>query len=188
MPLPEVSPTIDANKLKLRAFRLEDADDLHGIYSDQITMQYWGIAATHSIEESRKLVLRDLEALGNGQAMLWALELKATGKVVGKCTLWQYSEANQRAEVGYILNREYWRGGLMTDALSAMIDYAFSTLGLHRLEADTDDKNVASLALLEKLGFKREGFFRERWYVNETWQHSVMLGLLKQEWRGATPA
>ena len=72
----------------------------------------------------------------------------------------------------------------MTEALTAMINYAFSSLGLHRLEADSDDKNAASLALLEKLGFEREGFFRERWLVNETWEDSVMLGLLKQDWIG----
>jgi RimJ/RimL family protein N-acetyltransferase len=70
----------------------------------------------------------------------------------------------------------------MTEALAAMIDYAFSGLGLHRLEADTDSNNTASLALLEKLGFQREGFFRERWYVNGQRQDSVMLGLLEQDW------
>lgn len=182
MPLPDKIPSIDTKSLHMRAFSIEDADHMHAIYTDKIVMQYWAFAAAKNIEETRDLVLRDIKAAEDGLAIFWALELKATGKVIGKCTLWQISEANQRAEVGYILNRDYWRGGLMTQALTAMINYAFSSLGLHRLEADSDDKNVASLALLEKLGFEREGFFRERWLVNETWEDSVMLGLLKQDW------
>jgi len=185
MPLPDITPTIDTERLTLRTFKLEDTDDLHAIYADDETMKYWGVAASQSKEETRDLVIRDMKAVENGQAMFWALELKETGGVIGKCTLWQYSEANQRAEVGYILSRKYWRGGLMTEALKAMIGFAFSDLNLHRLEADTDDKNLASLALLEKLRFQREGFFRERWYVHGAWQHSVMLGLLKQDWHGS---
>jgi ribosomal-protein-alanine N-acetyltransferase len=185
MPLPDVIPTIETDRLCLRNFEFEDADDMHAIYADVETMKYWSGAASQSEKETRDLVYRDMKAVKDGLAMFWALELKETGEVIGKCTLWQFSEANRRAEVGYILSRKHWRGGLMTEALTAMIDFAFSDLNLHRLEADSDDKNMASLTLLEKLGFQREGFFRERWYVNETWQHSVMLGLLKQEWHGS---
>ena len=70
----------------------------------------------------------------------------------------------------------------MYQALEAVIDFAFNTLELHRIEADVDTENASSLGLLEKLGFRREGLFRERWFVYDEWQDSVMLGLLKQEW------
>jgi len=182
MPLPIETPTLDGERLRLRKLTEEDAADMHALYSDEVAMAYWGTPVTSTIEESRQLLLRDIRAVDNCSALFWAIEWKATGTVIGKCTLWQYSENNQRAEVGYILNRQYWRMGLMTEALEAMIAYAFSELGLHRLEADTDSNNAASLALLEKLGFQREGFFRERWYVNGVRQDSVMLGLLEQDW------
>lgn len=182
VPLPAVSPTLDAGRICLRQLAEEDTGDMHAVYSDEVAMAYWSIAATKTIEETRQLVRRDVEAVEKGLALFWAIEWKQTGAVIGKCTLWQYDESNQRAELGYILNRQYWRMGLMSEALEAMIDYAFSGLRLHRLEADTDANNTASLALLEKLGFQREGFFRERWYVNGQRQDSVMLGLLKTDW------
>ena len=69
----------------------------------------------------------------------------------------------------------------MTQALGAVIEFAFSTLRLHRIEADVDPGNTASLALLEKLGFQREGLFRERWRVHGQWQDSVMLGLIRED-------
>ncbi len=66
----------------------------------------------------------------------------------------------------------------MHQAMDAVIGIAFNELGLHRLEADVDPGNTGSLALLEKLGFEREGLFRDRWYINKHWSDSVMLGLL----------
>lgn len=182
MPLPNKTPVFETDRIRLRALTPEDAHDMHAVYSDEVNMEYWGTTATKNIDETRHLVAKDIKAAETGLAMFWAIELKETGKVIGKCTLWQYSESNQRAEVGYILNRQYWRLGLMSAALEVMINYAFSDLGLHRLEADTDSNNAASLALLEKLGFQREGLFRDRWYVNGQRQDSAMLGLLEQDW------
>jgi len=186
VPLPAAAPILDARRVRLRPLTEDDTGDMHAVYSDEIAMAYWSNTPTKTIAETRQLVVRDVNAEKKGLALFWAIEWKETGAVIGKCTLWQYDENNQRAEVGYILNRRYWRMGLMSEALVAMIDYAFSGLGLHRLEADTDVKNTASLALLEKMGFQREGLFRERWYVNGQRQDSVMLGLLEQDWHSRT--
>ena len=98
--------------------------------------------------------------------------------MIGKCILFRFNHANHHAEIGYILNRNYWRRGLMQQALEAVIEFAFTTLDLHRIEADVDPQNTGSLAILEKLGFEREGLFRERWLHDGAWVDSVMLGLL----------
>ena len=63
-----------------------------------------------------------------------------------------------------------------------MIGFAFSRLGLRRLEADVDPRNVASLRLLERFGFKREGLLRERYCMNAELQDAVLLALLRREW------
>ena len=63
-----------------------------------------------------------------------------------------------------------------------MIAHAFDTLGLHRLEADTDPRNERCLKLLTRLGFREEGRLRERWHVGGEVQDSVLLGLLREEW------
>jgi RimJ/RimL family protein N-acetyltransferase len=71
----------------------------------------------------------------------------------------------------------------MTEALTLLFDFAFETLDFHRLEADADPRNERSLRLLERLGFLREGYFRERYHVAGEIQDSVMLGLLRRDWR-----
>ena len=124
----------------------------------------------------------DLESDAQGKSLCWSITLNDQDAMIGKCILFQFSQANRRAEIGYILNRDYWRRGLMQQALEAVIDFAFDTLNLHRIEADVDTENTGSLGILEKLGFKREGLFKERWFVYDQWQDSVMLALLKREW------
>jgi RimJ/RimL family protein N-acetyltransferase len=70
----------------------------------------------------------------------------------------------------------------MGEALQTLLTYAFEVLELRRLEADVDPRNAASIRTLERLGFKREGFLRERWHVDGEIQDALFYGLLKREW------
>jgi RimJ/RimL family protein N-acetyltransferase len=74
----------------------------------------------------------------------------------------------------------------MSEALRLLVDFAFGSLGLHRLEADVDPRNGPSLRLLERLGFRREGLLRERYHAQGEIQDSVILGLLAPEWQQAS--
>jgi RimJ/RimL family protein N-acetyltransferase len=75
----------------------------------------------------------------------------------------------------------------MREAIAALLDLAFGRLGLNRIEADVDPRNERSLAVLERLGFRREGLLRERHIVAGEIQDSVMLGLLARQWRPTAP-
>jgi RimJ/RimL family protein N-acetyltransferase len=72
----------------------------------------------------------------------------------------------------------------MNEALMAVLKYAFEVLELHRIEADVDPRNTESIKTVERLGFQREGYLRERWQVNGEIQDAYFYGLLKQEWVG----
>ena len=104
------------------------------------------------------------------------------GQMIGTCTLHQIHLQNRRAEVGYALGRPYWGSGYMNEAMHALVDYAFTNMKLHRLEADIDPRNEASAKSLERLGFQREGYLRERWIVGEEISDSALYGLLASEW------
>ncbi|ETP61422.1 hypothetical protein BDSB_27145 [Burkholderia dolosa PC543] len=71
----------------------------------------------------------------------------------------------------------------MSEAASALIEHAFGTLNLRRIEADIDPRNVALARLLERLGFIREGLLRERWIVGDDVSDSALYGLLKSDRR-----
>lgn len=174
--------------LYVRPSKLEDAESMFSMLSDPESMKYWSDQPITEMHEAIEVLNKDLESDAQGNSLCWAVCLAGQNKMIGKCILFQFSDQNHRAEIGYLLNREYWRQGLMQQALTAVIDFAFDTLKLHRIEADVDTENAASLRLLEKLGFKREGLFRDRWFVYNEWQDSVMLGLLKQDWLAKKPS
>jgi RimJ/RimL family protein N-acetyltransferase len=173
---------LHSENLLLRPFVRDDAVAMHRVYSDPEAMKYWSSPPVTELAQAEALVSADMACMAEGQGLFWALTLADSGQVVGKCTLFGVSASNRRAEVGYILDRRFWGRGLMTEAMCAMLDFGFGQLGLHRLEADSDPDNGASLALLEKLGFRREGLFRQRWNIDGEWRDSVMLGLLGTEW------
>ena len=175
-------PLLTTARLQLRGIRKTDSDDLYAIYSDMKTLEYWGNDPAQSPGDAWNKIRKNMKHVEQGTAILWGIALRDDNRLIGTCTIFNINRQNKNAEAGYILNRAYWGKGLMTEALGSMLGYAFKNLGLHRLEADTDPKNAASLALLKKMGFQQEGYFRERWFVHGKWHDSVMLGLLQSEY------
>lgn len=185
MDLTAIPRALQTRDLQLRPSNPSDAEGMFAILSDPESMKYWCKQPVEDLDTAIKVLNKDLDSDAKGNSLCWSITLKGHDKMIGKCILFQFSDPNRRAEIGYILNREYWRRGLMYQALEAVIDFAFDTLNLHRIEADVDTENAGSIGILEKLGFKREGLFKDRWFVYDEWQDSVMLGLLKHEWLAA---
>lgn len=175
-------PTLPAGRVVLRWLTGADIPALFTIFSHPEVMRYWSSAPLKDLGEAQALLEGIQDSFRRKELYQWGVALKAGDKVIGTCTLLHLDPRNRRAEVGYALGRVYWGQGLMSEALGALFDYAFTTLGLHRLEADVDPRNAPSLRILERLGFQREGMLRERWLVGEETQDSLLLGLLDREW------
>jgi len=173
---------IQTQRLRLRPLRPDDAPGMFAIYSDEKTMRYWSSASVGSLEEAAQMVGEDLKLQLGGTAAFWAITLERTGRVIGKFTLFQLDRHNRRAELGYVINRQFWRKGYGSEVLARMLKFCFEELRLHRLEADIDPDNTGSLALLKKHGFQEEGLLRERWRMHGEWRDSVFMALLSTRW------
>lgn len=173
---------LQTRRLLLRPLRGDDAPGMYAIYSDPQTMKYWSSVPISSLESAVQMVAEDLKLQLDDTAAFWAIVLPRTGRVIGKFTLIQIDRHNRRAEIGYVLNREFWRKGYGSEVLAAMLELFFLRFELHRLEADIDTDNIASIALLKKFGFRQEGLLRERWLQGDEWRDSVMMSLLSTHW------
>ena len=174
---------IPTRRLLLRPLRNDDAPDMYAIYSDAKTMKYWSSRPIGELGEAARMVADDLNLQQGGSAAFWAIVLPRTGRVIGRFTLFYIDRQNRRAEVGYVINRQFWGKGYGTEVLAAMLETCFDRLELHRLEADIDPDNAASLALLRKFGFREEGRMRERWLLGDEWRDSIVMALLSTDWR-----
>jgi [ribosomal protein S5]-alanine N-acetyltransferase len=176
-------PTLPGERIALRWLTAADADDIYEIYSDPEAMRFWSTTAMTAKSQARTLLREIREEHVAGHLHEWGLLCQKGGKIIGTCTLFHLDRSNRRAEIGFALGRPWWGRGLMGEALTVLLDFAFGELGLRRIEADTDPANSASIRLLESLGFRREGLLRERWNVGGELQDTVFLGLLAREYR-----
>jgi [ribosomal protein S5]-alanine N-acetyltransferase len=128
----------------------------------------------------RRRLRRYAEDQRNDQAYAYFLFRSGDQVLVGGLTLANLRRGvAQAGSLGYWVGAPYAGRGYMTAAVAALIPYAFSTLRLHRLEAACIPTNAASIALLEKTGFEREGYAREYLCINGQWQDHLLFARLK---------
>jgi RimJ/RimL family protein N-acetyltransferase len=179
----ETLPTITADRIALRWLTEEDVPALFAVFSEPEVMRYWSSLPLEEIGEAGELLAHIQDGFRRGALFQWGIARRADNGVIGTCTLFHPDPNNRRAELGYALGREHWGKGYMREALTALLGYAFGELNLHRLEADVDPRNASSIKTLERLGFLREGYLRERWLVGGGIQDSLFYGLLRSEWQ-----
>jgi len=175
-------PTLTGPRVRLRWLTAADVGALHEIFSNADVMRYWSHKPFADEGEARELLAAIERRFAEQTLFQWGIARLDDERIVGTCTLYSVDARNLRAELGYALGRAHWGQGLMGEALGLLLAFAFGPLGLRRLEADVDPDNAASIRALERLGFQREGYLRERWFVGGETQDTVFYGLLRREW------
>jgi ribosomal-protein-alanine N-acetyltransferase len=182
--VPLVTPAqIESPRLLLRIIEEADLPALLVVNSDpEVTalLPYatWGSLADGQAWYERMRILQ-----ATGLALQFVVVSKLTGTAIGTCLIFRFEESSARAELGYVLGRAHWGQGLMREALAALLGCAFSYMGLRRIEAEVNTCNHASAALLERLGFTKEGLLRQRWVTKGHAVDIAMYGLLRGELR-----
>jgi RimJ/RimL family protein N-acetyltransferase len=155
---------------------------VYALFSDPAVVRYWSFPAWTELAQADEFMRPLLE--GADDTMLpWVVADRGSDRMVGTATIFAVHKAQRRAEIGYTLLREHWGHGLAREAVTHALVYGFEELGLRRFEADIDPRNAPSIALVERLGFQREGYMRERWLVAGEVCDSAMFGLLERELR-----
>ena len=174
-------PALAGRAVRLRQPRESDVPALLAIFGDAETLRYWSHGPLADLAAARTYYDGIVSGLADRTLFQWAITAPDTDRLVGTVTLVDWDRANRRCEIGFILHPSAWGRGLASDAARTVIRWAREHMGLHRVEADVEPPNAASLKLLERLGFEREGHFRERWWTRGRWTDSVMLGLLTED-------
>jgi len=175
----ETFPVLETQRLVLRELQLEDAEMLFRIYSDEEVMRYYD-TPMNRLEQVQRSIAAHRSRFENNEAIRWGISIKGSKDIVGNCGFYRDSYS-QYALLSYVLARPYWGKGLMTEALRAIIAFGFDHYQLHRIEAHVVVSNLASLGVLQKLGFKKEGFLRERFYENNHFHDEWVFALLKSD-------
>lgn len=173
---------LSTDRLILRPLVESDAPELFEIHAHPEVMRYWASPPWTEMAQAHERIARSQEGFATGNNFQFGIERRADQALIGICSLFSFNIPSRRAEMGYALGRPFWGVGYMNEALRTLVDHAFGTLNLNRLEADIDPRNHASAKTLERLGFQQEGHLRERWIVGDEISHTAFYGLLRREW------
>lgn len=171
-----------ADSLVLRDFEAGDTDGVLAIVGDD-RVTHWLSFASRSRDEAQRMLdgilKRQLET-PRSEYYLAITESDSPEVIVGFVRLGLGGV--KAADLGYALRPEWQGRGIARAAVTRMIDFGFSDLGLHRLTANIGPQNRASMRLVESLGFQREGTIRDHVQTNGAWRDSVSYSLLEGEW------
>jgi RimJ/RimL family protein N-acetyltransferase len=174
---------IESERLWIRRFKDSDLAPFMAYRNDPEVARYqtWDSCD----EREARVFIREVGSAQPGVPGEWfgfAIESKETGALIGDCALRVDEHEPYRAEIGFTLAREYQGKGLASEAVSLLLDYTFDTLGLHRVVATADCRNAPSVALLERVGMRREGHFLENMWFKGGWTDEYLYAVLKDEW------
>ena len=171
-------PTLNGPRLRLRWMDQDDLEGLFGVFSDRDALRWWRHPAFTSADDASIYLEQVHRGHEHGDLFQWGVERELDNELIGTALLAGVDFVHGRAELRLLLKSKHWGQGYGREAATVLLAHAFGELGLRRLEAETPPANATSLKALEALGFKREGYLRQRWLVRGETQDSVMLGLL----------
>ena len=186
MPLPTV-PRIESPRLLLRPVVTADLPDLLAVNGDSEVTRFLPYETWRSLADAEAWLARMEAMTAAGTGQVFSLVRRSDAKVVGDLLLFKHDEASARLELGYVLGRAFWGQGLMREAITAACTFAFDELGVRRIEAEVNPENVASCALLLRVGFTFEGRLRKRWSAKGVAYDTNMYGWLAEDRHGALP-
>ena len=159
--------TIETQRIILRQFKEEDALDMFNNWASDDEVTRYLTWPTHSdIEVSKTILKMWIDEYSSQENYNWAIEIKGNGSVVGAIGLMNIDNDIENCEIGYCISGDLWNKGIMTEAFSAVINFAFKEVGFERITGRHHVDNVASGQVMEKCGLKYEGTLRKIHKIN----------------------
>jgi [ribosomal protein S5]-alanine N-acetyltransferase len=171
-------PVITTERLVLRSINENDMQAFYDLRSNEVAMTYIDRPRVNSIEDIKamynKIKLAELEMA----SIIWAITLKDKDHLIGTIGYYNISKENHRAEIGYMLLPQYFRQGIMQEAITELLKVGFHQFQFHSIEANINPANEASAKLLEKNNFVKEAYFKENFYFEGKFLDSIIYSKL----------
>lgn len=176
---------LETPNLILRKITPETYDFIFQHYNDNELMVFFGISTKEELDKERTKHKKGLSTY-NRSFVNFQIFQKQTPEMIGACGFHTWYPEHYRAEIGYALNSETVKGkGIMSEALKAVIDYGFKKMDLNRIEAFIGTNNEASLRLIHKMNFTKEGHLRQHYCKNNILEDSLVFSLLRDEYNSS---
>ncbi len=174
-------PQLESKRLLFKEILMSNAMDLYSIRSDEEVMEFMDIPKLESLEEAQEQVKCLSNSFSEGKSIRWGIIEKSSNNFIGYYGYWRLVPEHCRGEIGYALLPQFWNKGYMSETLNVLLNFGFESIKLHSIEANVNPQNIRSIRLLEKIGFKKEAYFRENYLFNGRFLDSVIYSLLQKD-------
>lgn len=176
-------PQLETERFILRKLTSEDAPDLFHYFSNDEVTKYYDLDSFVDLKQAEELIQSWNNRYLERRGFRWAITPKSEDRVLGTCGFHNWSKEHAKAEIGYELNPDYWRQGVMTEVMQEIMRFGFEDLGMNRIEAFIDPDNIRSRYLLEKNGFHEEGYLKECFFEKNQFVDAVLFAMLKKQYQ-----
>ncbi|MEH6939252.1 GNAT family N-acetyltransferase [Bacillus sp. JJ664] len=175
-------PILETSRLMLIEIESKHLDVIYQIFSNEDVTKYYGMSPFTNESQAKVMIESFRIRFENKQGLRWGILDKETNHLIGTIGLNNLLLSSKRTEIGYDLLPTFWGNGIMSEAINEVITYCFETLSLFRIGAVIFPENIASMKVIEKLGFQKEGLLRGYIYQNEESHNVFVYSLLKTDW------
>lgn len=174
--------TLDTERLILRRYRPQDAEDMYRNWAtSEAVTRYLTWPPYTDVGEAHGYIKSVIDSYAD-TVYNWIIEDRADRQAIGSISVVEFRDDTACAEIGYCLSERFWGKGIMTEALGAVIRYLFDEIGFRRIQATHDANNPASGRVMEKCGMRYEGTLRQAGRNNQGICDTVMRAILKDEY------
>jgi ribosomal-protein-alanine N-acetyltransferase len=174
-------PVLETDRLLLRKTAARDMLRIYEDFTDRRILEYFGMLSLQHTDEAVGILEKWKNQYDDQKGIRWAITLKPADTLIGTIGLKKISHEILRAEIGYHLRPEYWRKGIMSEALQAVIDFGFDQLKLRIIEASVFPENEASVKLLEKLNFNKSEQLYQNFFIGNKYYDTCHYALVRVE-------
>lgn len=177
------TPKIETDRLILRRMELTDAQSVFDHWLSDERVSDNKISAAHkTVEQSIERVTKIVGDYSSKEFCYWAIDLKSSGELIGEIDLYDFDTLTENCEVGYSLGYKWWNQGYGTEALRAVVDFAFRHMNVHKISAAHNMDNPASGKIMSKVGMKQEGIIKDMIRnAKNQYKDCAVYGILKED-------
>ncbi|MDU8976880.1 MAG: GNAT family N-acetyltransferase [Clostridium perfringens] len=157
-------PIIETERFILKEIEEKHRNHFISLFSDEDIMKYSG-TAVYDPEKQVEFYFKKVKLMyKEKKGIRWAIINKESKAFIGDIGLYNIDFYSNNTEIGYTIEKNFWRKGVASECIKAIENFAFETLDMNRIIAMIDSNNISSIKLSEKLGFHRDGILREHYY------------------------
>lgn len=176
------NPVLETPRFQLRKLSVSDAEDFFEFASDDALTEHVAWEVHRSLEDTRTFLSAVEQRCESRISYNWAIVERASGKVIGRVSMFEVDEDNDIAEIGYAVGRAHWGQGVATEAGKELIKFGFEDMGLNRIEARCNSENFPSEKVMQRLGMTFEGIIREELKIRNEYKSQKLYSILRSEY------